>query len=125
MVFKLVESLRRRLAWTKAVRLHRTDQHQAFLSALAELEDAHKLNSYQLALKANSLLLIGRHQESRLIFSQLASSDRPRTENSAYIRVYAKAMLADLSGDKEAFARIAAESADISCSFVVRQNLPL
>jgi hypothetical protein len=128
----MITNLRRRLIdardWVRAVRHHRSNDHSRFLEAVDALARRKPLSRYQLVIKASALLLSGRHNEATALYSTL-SGEEGEGANAAYISLYARAMIADLSGDRAEYDRNAKAALDLRLPLIsrllFRQNLPL
>ena len=106
------------------MRHYRANNHTRFLEAVDELAGRTTLSRYQRSLKANAMLLSGRHKEALALYSTLAGEEG-EGENAAYISFYARAMIADINGDRAGYARNASAASRLRTSYLVRQNLPL
>ena len=128
----MITNLRRRWIdnrdWVRAVRLYRSNDHSRFLEAVDALARRKPLSRYELAIKANALLLSGRHKEATALYSTL-SVEEGQCADAAYISLFARAMIADINGDSAGYARNAKAASGLRLPVLsrlrFRQNLPL
>lgn len=112
------------MEWVRSMRFYRKRDYATFLEMVKDIEKQHALTPYQLAVKANALLLAGEYKRALTLFSILTGVEDDSSDVD-YIRLYARAMIADINGDTETFGRIAASASSLPCRLIVRRNLPL
>ena len=111
--------------WVKVARLYRSERYHDFLSAVAQFEKSNTLTVYQLSMRANALLMVGRYRDALSLFSIISGDANESGPDADYIRHYANAMICDINGDTEAFNRISRKASSIKVSHLVKLNLPL
>jgi hypothetical protein len=121
----MLEGFKDRWLWFKAMGHYRKAKYDKFFSLLDEMERGTAINNYQLAVKANALLLCGKYKDSLDIFSVLSSSSNDELEDSNYIAMYSRAMIADINGDSREFERLARLAAAFPARRLVKRTLPL
>jgi hypothetical protein len=125
MGLKIFNKFSKAREWVKAARLYRDTKYNEFLSAVQKLEESNTLSLYQLAMKANALLMVDRYRESLALFSLISSDYDHAPPDAEYIQLYAQAMICDINGDSAGFNRIADRASTVKCSYLVKRNLPL
>jgi len=104
---------------------YRRSQYNMFFSLLEEIEKNASITSYQLAMKANVLLLSGRYKESLAIFSVLSSDVDEDIDDIRYIAIYSRAMIEDINGNVREFQRISQLASTVPAKRMIKRNLPL
>ena len=120
----LYSSYLRRMEWVRSMRFYRKRDYSTFLEMIKGIEEQNALTPYQRAVKANALLLSGEYKQALALFSLLTGVD-DSTNDIDYIKLYARAMIADVNGDTDTFGRIASSASSLPCRSIVRRNLPL